>query len=143
MKSFQVEIPDIQSSFPLTASEEENSFLSTFFMMVKGTGGDDGFFGFGVDDDSKYLEVNRVKERWGKIVHLACKNGYIIKAIMHNGMEVSSSEVAPAIYPMDRKLVPIEKQCGERKNWCDNVYDDLKKTEEDKHAGKSKRNIKK
>lgn len=43
MKSFQVEIPDIQSSFPLTASEEENSFLSTFFMMVKGTGGDDGF----------------------------------------------------------------------------------------------------
>ena len=67
--------------------------------MVKGTGGDDGFFGFGVDDDSKYLEVNRVKERWGKIVHLACKNGYIIKAIMHNGMEVSSSEVAPAIYP--------------------------------------------
>lgn len=43
MKSFQVEIPDIQSSFPLTASEEENSFLSTFFMMVKGSGGDDGF----------------------------------------------------------------------------------------------------
>ena len=74
---------------------------------------------------------------------------------MHNGMEVSSSEVAPAIYPMDRKLVgdvaeasgmeqmPIEKQCGELKNWFDNVYDDLKKTEEDKHAGKSKRNIKK
>ena len=39
--------------------------------------------------------------------------------------------------------MPIEKQGGELKNWFDNVYDDLKKTEEDKHAGKSKRNIKK
>lgn len=156
LKSVAFEIPDVKCEFPLDVSAEEQTFLSTFLLMTRGAGADDANFGFGAKEEGKCLELNRVRESFGKVAHLACQNGYVIKAKLDNGMEVSSAVDAPAVYRMDKAIVgegsedadggtmPRQEQERKLKEWFDKIYTDLKDIEkEEKNDGKSKRHIKK
>lgn len=156
LKSLSVEIPDVNSAFPLDVNDEEQAFLSSFLLMIRGAGGDDAHFGFGAKDDGKCLEVGRVKENWGRVVRLACQNGYVIKARLDNGMEVSSAVDAPAVYEMDKRMVgdgneeadeqkmTLQEQKRRLEEWFDKIYTELKDIEkEEQQNGKNKRHIKK
>lgn len=152
LKSLSVEIPDVSTSFPLDVSADEQAFLSTFLLMVKNVGADDARFGFGANGDGKWLEVDRVRESWGRVVHLACQNGYVIKAKLVNGMEVSSAVDAPAVYRMDKGIlgdggketISLQVRLQKIKEWFDKIYQELKEIErEEENDGKSKRHIKK
>lgn len=156
LKSVAVEIPDVNSTFPLDVSDEEQAFLSSFLLMTKGAGAGDAHFGFGANEEGKYLEVNRVRESWGKVVHLACQNGYVIKAKLGDGMVVSSAADAPAVYRMDKRILddgseetdeermPLPERERRLTEWFDKIYAELKNIEqEEQNDGKTKRHIKK
>ncbi len=152
LKSVSVEIPDVGTSFPLDVSDDEQAFLSSFLQMVRKVGADGARFAFGAGGDGKWLEVDRVRENWGRVVHLACQNGYVIKARLGNGLEVSSAVDAPAVYQMDKRIlgdggeekIPLQERWQKIKEWFDKIYQELKEIEREEEAdGKSKRHIKK
>ena len=156
LKGVMVEISDVDNEFPFDVSDEERLFLSTLMHMTRGAGASDAHFGFGAGEEGKCLEVSQVSESMMRVWQLAGRSGFVIRARLGNGMEVSSAVDAPAVYPMDKRIVgdggekpgeekmPLAEQEQKLKDWFDKIYSELKGIEEEeRNDGKTRRHIKK
>lgn len=153
LSSIGIHIPNIQTTFPLSANDRERLFLDNFMSYGAPMNARGGMFAYDFDEHEGG-SMDEVKRHFDIMAQLACKNGFEVKAKLSNGLEVSSMKDAPAVYSLDRGIVgdiDDEKEILDSLEaktrlaaWFDNIYQDLVVTEKEAMDDReTKRNIKK
>lgn len=152
LQSIGLQIPNIKTSFPLSVNERERMMLEQFIKYGMGIRATYANFDYGLPEDAS---VSEVEEYFDMMSHIACKNGYEIKATLASGRVISSAKDSAASYPLDKSIIadvndeveeklPFQEQKEKLAAWFDEIYPDLKLIEqEEQNAGKNKRHIKK
>ncbi len=152
LQSIGLQIPNIKTSFPLSVNERERMMLEQFIKYGMGIRATYANFDYGLPEDAS---VSEVEEHFDMMSHIACKNGYEIKATLASGRVISSAKDSAASYPLDKSIIadvndeveeklPFQEQKKKLSAWFDEIYPDLKLIEqEEQNAGKNKRHIKK
>lgn len=153
LSAIGVHIPNIRTTFPLSVNERELQFLEGFTGFGKGMNARGGMFLYDFDEGEEDC-MSEVKSRFDLMARIACKNGFEVKARLSNGLEISSAKDAPAVYQLEKQVLDDVDDEKDRLGydvamarvaaWFDNIYPDLKITEEEAmNERATKRNIKK